>query len=39
MEEFIMNKIFPVFVVLLLTGLTIVLGILIKMLLKDLKNY
>jgi hypothetical protein len=34
-----MNKIFPVFVVLLLTGLTIVLGILIKMLLKDLKNY
>jgi hypothetical protein len=39
MEEFIMNKIFPVFVVLLLTALTIVLGILIKMLLKDLKNY
>ena len=39
MEEFIMDQIFPVFVILLLTGLTIVLGILITMLLKDLKNY
>lgn len=39
MGEFIMDQIFPVFVILLLTGLTIVLGILITMLLKDLKNY
>jgi hypothetical protein len=39
MGEFIMDQIFPVFIILLLTGLTIVLGVLITMLLKDLKNY
>jgi|Laugresubdmm15sn_1035100.scaffolds.fasta_scaffold01715_11 hypothetical protein len=39
MEEFIIHTIVPVFLVVLFTGATIVLGIAITMMLKDLKDY
>jgi hypothetical protein len=39
MEEFIIHTIVPVFLVVLFTGATIVLGIAITMMLRDLKNY
>jgi hypothetical protein len=38
MGEFIFNTILPIFSVLILTGLVIILGILIKELLKELNN-
>ena len=38
MEEFILHTIAPVFLVILLTGTTVILGILLKMMLEDIKN-
>jgi hypothetical protein len=38
MGEFIFNTILPIFSVLLLTGLVIILGILIKQILKESNN-
>ena len=39
MEEFILHTMGPVFLAVLLTGASIVLGIAITMMLKDLKDY
>jgi hypothetical protein len=39
MEEFILHTMVPVFLVVLFTGATIILGIAITMMLRDLKDY
>lgn len=39
MEEFILHTMFPIFLAVLLTGASIVLGICIAMMIKDFKEY